>query len=286
MRLVKFKRGVRVGQGFVEGGRIFVAGGWSDLSPEEAPFDLPTRDHAALAGALERAEEEIALQNVTLLAPVASTARVICLGVNYRDHATEVNQETGDCPPLFAKYPDTLVGHEQAIIRPRVSDTFDFEGEIAIVIGKPGRHIQRESAMDHVLGYSCLMDGSIREYQSHSPTAGKNFHRSSAMGPWITTADEVADASAIQLLTRLNGEIVQSATSRDMIFDIPTAIAYISRWTPLRSGDVISMGTPAGVGWGRTPPLWMKPGDAIEVALSGIGSLRNSVTDEQKEGEG
>lgn len=286
MRLVKFKRGVRVGQGFVEGGRIFVTGGWSDLSPEEAPFDLPTRDRAALVGALERAEEDIALQSVTLLAPVASTARVICLGVNYRDHATEVNQETGDCPPLFAKYPDTLVGHGQAIIRPRVSDTFDFEGEIAIVIGKPGRHIQRESAMDHVLGYSCLMDGSIREYQSHSPTAGKNFHRSSAMGPWITTADEVADASAIQLLTRLNGEIVQSATSRDMIFDIPTAIAYISRWTPLRSGDVISMGTPAGVGWGRTPPLWMKPGDAIEVALSGIGSLRNSVTDEQNEGEG
>ena len=106
------------------------------------------------------------------------------------------------------------------------------------------------------------------------------------MGPWIATADEVADASAIQLVTRLNGEIVQSATSRDMIFDIPTAIAYISRWTPLRSGDVISMGTPAGVGWGRTPPLWMKPGDTIEVALSGIGSLRNTVTDEQNEGEG
>ena len=286
MRLVKFKRGGRVGQGFVEGERIFVARGWSDLSPEEAPFDLPTRDRAALVGALERAEEDIALQDVTLLAPVASTAKVICLGVNYRDHATEVNQETGDCPPLFAKYPDTLVGHEQAIIRPCVSDTFDFEGEIAIVIGKPGRHIQRESAMDHVLGYSCLMDGSIREYQSHSPTAGKNFHRSSAMGPWITTADEVADASAIQLLTRLNGEIVQSATSRDMVFDIPTAIAYISRWTPLRSGNVISMGTPAGVGWGRTPPLWMKPGDTIEVALSGVGSLRNSVIDEPNEGEG
>jgi len=286
MRLVKFKRGVRVGQGFVEGGRIFVAGVWSDLSPEEAPFDLPTRDRAALAGARARAEEDIALQNVTLLAPVASTARVICLGVNYRDHATEVNQETGDCPPLFAKYPDTLVGHEQAIIRPRVSDTFDFEGEIAIVIGRPGRHIPRESAMDHVLGYSCLMDGSIREYQSHSPTAGKNFHRSSAMGPWIVTADEVADASAIELVTRLNGEIVQSATSRDMIFGIPTAIAYISRWTPLRSGDVISMGTPAGVGWARTPPLWMKPGDTIEVALSGIGTLRNTVADEQKEEEG
>jgi len=270
----------------VDGGRIVVAGGWSDLPFEEAPFVLPGWDRAALEGALERAEEDFAFEDVTLLAPVASTARVICLGVNYRDHAQEVNQEAGDCPPLFAKYPDTLVGHEQAIIRPRVSDTFDFEGEIAIVIGRPGRHIPRESAMDHVLGYSCLMDGSIREYQSHSPTAGKNFHRSSAMGPWIVTADEVADASAIELVTRLNGEIVQSATSRDMIFDIPTAIAYISRWTPLRSGDVISMGTPAGVGWARKPPLWMKPGDTIEVALAGIGTLRNTVVDEQKEGEG
>lgn len=286
MRLVKFSHGNRVGQGLVEKGRIFVAGGWSDLSSEQARFDLPSWDGAALKSALAGASEEIALEEVTLLAPVGSSARVICLGVNYREHAEEVNQETGDCPPLFAKYPDTLAGHGQAIIRPRVSDTFDFEGEIAVVIGSPGRHIARESAMDHVLGYSCLMDGSIREYQSHSPTAGKNFHRSSAMGPWITTADEVADASAIELMTRLNGEIVQSATSRDMIFDIPTAIAYISRWTPLRSGDVISMGTPAGVGWGRTPPLWMKPGDTIEVALSGIGTLRNSVTDEQKEGEG
>lgn len=286
MRLVKFKHGERVGQGLVEGGRIVVVGGWSDLSPEEATFDLPTMNRAALEGAHKRSEEVIAFEDVILLPPLSSNAKVVCLGVNYREHAEEVHQETGDSPPLFAKYPDTLAGHEQAIIRPRVSDTFDFEGEIAIVIGEPGRHIPRESAMDHVLGYSCLMDGSIREYQSHSPTAGKNFHRSSAMGPWIVTADEVADASAIELVTRLNGEIVQSATSRDMIFDIPTAIAYISRWTPLRSGDVISTGTPAGVGWGRTPPLWMKPGDTIEVALSGIGTLRNAVVDEQKEREG
>jgi 2-keto-4-pentenoate hydratase/2-oxohepta-3-ene-1,7-dioic acid hydratase in catechol pathway len=285
MRLVRFKHGGRVGQGFVEGGRIIVAGDWSDLPPEDAPFDLPTWDRAALERALTGGGEEIALEAVTLLAPLASTAKVICLGVNYRDHAAEVNQETGDCPPLFAKYPDTLAGHEEAIIRPRVSDTFDFEGEIAIVIGKPGRHIVRESAMDHVLGYSCLMDGSIREYQAHSPTAGKNFYRSSAMGPWIVTADEVADTAGIELVTRLNGEIVQSAVSGDMIFDIPTAIAYISRWTPLRSGDVISTGTPAGVGWGRTPQLWMKPGDTIEVALSGIGTLRNSVVDEQNEAE-
>src|SRR5258708_40108144 len=123
------------------------------------------------------------------------------------------------------------------------------------------------------------MDGSIREYQSHSPTAGKNFHRSSAMGPGIVTADEVADASAIELVTRLNGEIVQSATSRDMIFDIPTAVAYISRWTPLRSGDVISMGTPAGVGWARTPALGREPGAAIGGALSGVGTLRKTGAD-------
>lgn len=281
MRLVRFKHGSRVGQGVVDERRITVIGDWSDLSPDEAPFDLPNNVGSSLADALAGSSEEIALDEVTLLAPVAPNAKVICLGVNYHDHAQEVNQETGDCPPLFAKYPDTLAGHEQAIIRPRVSETFDFEGEIAIVIGRPGRHISRESAMDHVLGYTCLMDGSIREYQTHSPTAGKNFYGSSAMGPWIITADEIADASNIELVTRLNGEIVQSASSRDMIFDIPTAIAYVSRWTPLRSGDVISMGTPAGVGWGRTPPLWMKDGDTIEVALAGIGTLRNTVVDEQ-----
>lgn len=285
MRLLRFKHGNRIGQGILQGERIVVVGDWSDPSSPEARFDLPAWDRTALEGALARAGDEVALAEATLLAPVASTAKVICLGVNYRAHAEEVNQETGDCPPLFAKYPDTLVGHEQAIVRPRVSDTFDFEGEIAVVIGKPGRHIPRESAMDHVFGYSCLMDGSIREYQSHSPTAGKNFHGSSAMGPWIVTADEIADASAIELVTRLNDEIVQSATSGDMIFDIPTAIAYISRWTPLRSGDVISTGTPAGVGLGRTPPLWMKPGDTIEVALSGIGTLRNIVVDERKDSE-
>jgi 2-keto-4-pentenoate hydratase/2-oxohepta-3-ene-1,7-dioic acid hydratase in catechol pathway len=285
MRLVKFEHGDRVGQGLVDGDRVIIPRRRPDRPAEDAGFDLPTWDRAALEAVLAEGGEGIALDAVTLLAPLASTAKVVCLGVNYRDHAEEVNQETGDCPPLFAKYPDTLAGHGQAIIRPRVSDTFDFEGEIAIVIGRPGRHIPRENAMDHVLGYSCLMDGSVREYQSHSPTAGKNFHRSSAMGPWIVTADEVPDPSAIELVTRLNGEIVQSATSRDMIFDIPTAVAYISRWTPRRPGYVISTGTRAGVGWGRTPPLWMAPGDTIEVAISGIGILRNTVADEPA-GEG
>lgn len=280
MRLVKFKHGGRVGQGLTREDRVLVVGDWADLPSEDAPFDLPGWDRSKLESAMAAAGDEIALKDVCLLAPVSSATKVICLGVNYRDHADEVNQHAGDCPPLFAKYSDTLVGNEQPIIRPHVSDNFDFEGEIAIVIGKPGRHIPRKSAMDHVMGYSCLMDGSIRDYQAHSPTAGKNFYRSSAMGPWIVTADEVTDPTAIDLVTRLNGEIVQSATSRDMIFDIPTAIAYISRWTPLRSGDVISMGTPAGVGWGRTPPLWMKAGDTIEVALSGIGTLRNTVADE------
>lgn len=283
MRLVKFEHGGRLGQGLVEGERVV------EVRPKstggEARFDLPAWDNAALEKALESESKSIPLEEVTLLAPVASAAKVICLGVNYLDHKAEVGQETGDCPPLFAKYADTLVGHEQAIIRPNVSETFDFEGEIAVIIGKPGRHISRDRAMDHVFGYSCLMDGSIREYQTHSPTAGKNFYRSSAMGPWIVTADEISDPTSIELVTRLNGEVVQSAVSRDMIFDIPTALAYISRWTPLRSGDVVSMGTPAGVGWARTPPLWMKAGDIIEVGLSGIGTLQNFVVDEQSAGE-
>lgn len=173
------------------------------------------------------------------------------------------------------------MGHEQDIIRPRVSTAFDFEGEIAVVIGRAGRYIAKQDAMAHVFGFTILMDGSIRDYQAHSASAGKCFYQSGAVGPWITTIDAISDYRRMTLTTRLNGEQMQSTDVSYMIHDIPSAIEYISRWPPLAPGDIISTGTPAGVGAGRDPKLWMRTGDVIEVEVGGVGVLRNVVVDEE-----
>jgi 2-keto-4-pentenoate hydratase/2-oxohepta-3-ene-1,7-dioic acid hydratase in catechol pathway len=166
-------------------------------------------------------------------------------------------------------------------VRPRVSETFDYEGEIAVVLGRGGRHITVESALAHVSGYCCFMDGSVREYQKHALATGKNFIQSGSMGPWIVTADEIG-ATDLKLETRLNGQTVQSAHLGDLIFGIAEIIAYCSRWTALKPGDVIATGTPGGVGSRRTPPLWMKPGDEIEVEVEKLGCLRNPVIAENQ----
>ncbi len=219
------------------------------------------------------------LAEVTLAPPVDPLAKIVCIGMNYRDHVGEIKLEVAENPTIFTRGIDTLVGHGGDIVRAKVSETFDFEGEIAVVIGRGGRHIAEADAMDHVGGYTCFMDGSIRAYQKHSITAGKNFWRTGAMGPWIVPADEfgVEDPA---LLTRLNGEVVQSSHASLMIFDIHRCIAYVSQVMPLRPGDVIATGTPGGVGSRRTPPLWMKPGDTIEVEVEGVGTLANHVVDE------
>jgi 2-keto-4-pentenoate hydratase/2-oxohepta-3-ene-1,7-dioic acid hydratase in catechol pathway len=183
-------------------------------------------------------------------------------------------------PSLFTKIADVLVGQGEPMVRPRVSEHFDYEGEIAVVIGKAGRHIAPENALDHIFGYTIMNDGSVRDYQKHSATAGKNFWRSGSLGPWVVTADEIPDWRVLKMETRLNGQTVQSTTADLMLYDIPTAIAYISRWTPLAPGDVIATGTPGGVGSRRTPPLWMKAGDTIEVEVSSVGKLTNPIVDE------
>ena len=183
-------------------------------------------------------------------------------------------------PSLFLRTLDTLQGHGATLLRPHASEQFDFEGEIAVVIGRPGRAIAAAQALDHVFGYTCLMDGSVRDFQKHSVTAGKNFWRSGAIGPWILTADAVPDPRALRLTTRLNGQVVQQAGADTMIHDIPALIAYVSQWTSLRAGDVIATGTPAGVGLSRTPPLWLAPGDVLEVDVEPIGVLRNLIAQE------
>ena len=235
-----------------------------------------------LRAARDRATQVVPLSEATLLAPAGRASKLICLGRNYRNHVEEIDADLPANPSTFIKFSDVLVGQDQPIVRPKVSTAFDYEGEISVVMGQSGRHISPAEALDYVFGYTIMLDGSVRDFQKHAVTAGKNFWRSGSLGPWIVTRDEIADPTALRLETRLNGAVVQSTTADLMLYDIPTAIAYVSQWTPLAPGDVIATGTPGGVGSRRTPPLWMKAGDLIEVEVSAIGALRNPVIEEQE----
>ena len=207
--------------------------------------------------------------------------KIMCIGRNYRDHADEVGAELPENPRVFLKHRSAIVAHEEPIVRPKASSDFDYEGELIVVIGRSGRHIPPEQAFDHVVGYSLLNDGSLRDYQKHSLFAGKNFERTSGFGPCLTTADDIPDPRRLTLATRLNGVEVQSSGVDKLIYDIPFLISYLSRITTLTPGDCIATGTPAGVGSRRKPPLWMKPGDVIEVEIAEIGVLRNRIIAEQ-----
>lgn len=232
---------------------------------------------AALAAG---AAPDTTMGEVTLLPVVPNPDKIVCAGLNYKDHVEEFTREMPENVTLFARLTNTLVAHGDDIVRPRVSDNFDFEGELVLIIGKGGRHIAEDDVLSHIAGYTCFLDGSVRDYQRHSVTAGKNFHRTGPLGPWMVTADEIPDPAALELTTRLNGEVVQNSTTDLLIYSIPNIVSYISDFTPLEPGDVIATGTPAGVGNGRTPKLFMKAGDTIEVEISGIGTLRNNVVDE------
>jgi 2-keto-4-pentenoate hydratase/2-oxohepta-3-ene-1,7-dioic acid hydratase in catechol pathway len=225
----------------------------------------------------------IPLDDVTLLPVIPDADKVFGIGRNYRAHVREMADDIPQHPRVFLKHMSALVGHGQPLVRPRVSANFDYEGELAVIIGRPGRHIDRTDALSHVAGYTCFNDGSLRDFQRHSLIAGKNFYRSGSIGPWIVTADEIGDPTKLVLITRLNGKEVQRSNTDALIFDIPFLISYLSSWTILMPGDVIATGTPAGTGFKRNPPLWMKPGDVVEVEISGIGILRNPVIDESED---
>ncbi len=213
-----------------------------------------------------------------------STARILCVGVNYRPHIEEMGREIPDYPVVFTRFASSLVGPGEAVIRPRVSAQFDFEGELAVVIGKPVRYASRGTALDCVAGYCCFLDGSVRDWQRHTGqfTAGKNFDRSGAIGPMVAAAD-IPDPAALELTTRVNGEVMQQGRVADLVFDISRLIEYCSTFMELRPGDIIATGTPGGVGAARTPPVWLKDGDLIEVDIPGIGVLRNPVQDESRD---
>ncbi|GGA77172.1 5-carboxymethyl-2-hydroxymuconate isomerase [Nitratireductor aestuarii] len=235
----------------------------------------------ALAELTEAASSASPLDPATVryLSPITDPDKIICIGLNYMGHIIETGKEKPSYPSIFTRYPSSIVGQNEALICPKVSSWFDYEGELAVVIGKAGRSISEQDAFKHVAGYCCFNDGSIRDYQRHTTQfwAGKNFDRSGSMGPYLVTADEVGDPDALTLITRLNGEEVQSTSTGDLAFKIPEIIAYLSIVTELLPGDVIATGTPSGVGLFREPKLFMKDGDTVEVEITGLGTLRNPV---------
>jgi 2-keto-4-pentenoate hydratase/2-oxohepta-3-ene-1,7-dioic acid hydratase in catechol pathway len=236
---------------------------------------------AALRQAVQSARADRKLADVRLLPVIPNPDKILCAGINYRSHAAETGRELPKQPSMFIRLANTLTGHDGEMIRPSVSQHFDFEGELAVVIGRGGRHIPVERALEHVAGYTCFVDGSVRDYQKFSVTSGKNFPGTGPLGPWLVTTDEIPDPTRLTLTTRLNGQQVQHSGTDLLIYSVPQIIAFCSDFTTLLPGDVIATGTPEGVGHRRNPPLWMKPGDVLEVEISGIGTIRNHIIDER-----
>lgn len=220
------------------------------------------------------------LSEIRFLPVIPNPEKIVCAGINYRAHAAETGRELPQQPSMFARFVDTLVGHEGRMMRPKISTNFDFEGELTIVIGTPGRYIKKEDALSHVAGYTIMVDGSVRDYQKFSVTSGKNFPGTGPLGPWVVTTDELPDPHKLTLTTRLNGQVMQHSGTDILIHDVPALIAFVSNFTPLSPGDLIATGTPEGVGHRRNPPVWMKAGDVLEVEISGIGILRSHIVDE------
>jgi 2-keto-4-pentenoate hydratase/2-oxohepta-3-ene-1,7-dioic acid hydratase in catechol pathway len=248
---------------------------------------LETRlDLASVARrALDSSTARFALTDLKFAPLIPEPGKTICLGLNYYDHAKEGGREKPDYPWFFYRGKSSLIGHAEPAIRPKISSKLDYEAELAVVIGsKVPRHTSRADALPYVFGYSCFNDISVRDYQKRTPqwTIGKNFDGTGAFGPWVVTSDELPPgAKELRIRSRLNGDVMQDSNTSDMIFDVAETIALLSQCLTLEPGDVISMGTPAGVGQARTPPVWMKPGDTIEVEIDRIGILRNTIIAEE-----
>lgn len=277
MRYISFEQDGKALLGVRDGKQIRVLGEETLEQLLARGVDLQTygRDTESLATV-----EEAGLK---LLPPLRRPPKIICVGLNFADHTKESNFQQPDYPTIFLRLHTSLIAHNQPMIRPTVSDSLDFEGEIAVVLGKGGKNISKQDALKHVAGYALFNDGSVREYQFKSPqwTVGKNFDGTGAFGPDLITADELPPgAKGLLLETRLNGEVVQSANTDTMVFDVESLISILSEAFTLEAGDVIVSGTPSGVGWARTPKLLMKHGDVCEVTVERMGTLTNRIVDE------
>ncbi|HVR91561.1 MAG TPA: fumarylacetoacetate hydrolase family protein [Novosphingobium sp.] len=242
--------------------------------------DVPSAVELAVNSAAFASGAKVASSDVELLCPVPRPGKIICIGLNYRAHAIEGGNPIPDYPAVFMRGPTSLLAPGGAMIYPECSDQLDYEAEVAVVIGKTATNVSASDALDYVAGYSCFNDGSVRNYQRKSTqwTMGKNFDATGGFGPELVTPDELpAGASGLRLVSRLNGEIMQDSDTADMIFDVGTLIAILSEGMTLEPGDVIATGTPSGVGYARTPPVFMKPGDVCEIEIDRIGILTNTV---------
>ncbi|EPO1791269.1 fumarylacetoacetate hydrolase family protein [Cronobacter turicensis] len=224
------------------------------------------------------APADVALSDVMFLPVIEQPEKILCVGMNYAEKRKEFDQHN-PAPTLFVRFPDSQTGHNAPVLKPQHSSEFDYEGELAVIIGHGGENIARAVALSHVAGYSCYMDGSARDWQHTWFTAGKNWRQTGAFGPWMTTADEIPDPHQLAIRTWLNGRMVQDDNTRSMIHGVAELIEYISTFTRLSAGDVIITGSPGGVGKKRTPPLFMKPGDKIEVEIERIGHLCNVIAE-------
>jgi 2-keto-4-pentenoate hydratase/2-oxohepta-3-ene-1,7-dioic acid hydratase in catechol pathway len=288
MRLLSFEANGSASFGIIEGdGVIDLAPRLPDVADLQTLFVADRLDDAAAAA--KGADRDYGLDEIRFLRPILYPEKIICIGVNYADRNAEYRDgsDMPKYPSIFMRAPGSLVGHRQAIVRPPESDQLDYEGEIAIVIGKGGRRIAEGEAESHIGGLTCLNEGTVRDWLRHGKfnvTQGKNFERSGAVGPWIVTADEFDRYDDLRVTTRVNGEVRQDDTTASLLFSFAYLIAYVSTYTALKPGDVISTGTPTGAGARFDPPIWLKPGDVVEVEIDRLGTLRNTVAAETDEG--
>ena len=283
MKLVTYRHkgietfGVAVDGGVVDAGRR-LAGRYPGLRAVLAAGAL-----GEVRAATSGQRPDARLEEVELLPPIRDPQKLLCVGLNYKTHVAETGRTETPHPSIFVRFIDSVVGHGQPMVKPRLSEQFDYEGELAVVMGKAAWRVPPTAeALGYIAGYACFNDGSVRDFQRHTTqwTPGKNFRASGAFGPWVVTTDEIPDPTRLTLSTRLDGRELQRATTDLLIYTIPVILAYITSFTPLAPGDVIATGTPGGVGSRREPPIWMKKGDEVEVDISSIGVLRNPIVDE------
>lgn len=290
MKFVSFEHNGAASFGLVADGRVIdlksrLGGAIGSLKALIADPDWKTKSEAAMTGG----PGEYGLDDIVLQSVIPDAGKILCVALNYHDHVAEANahlpegREQPKYPMVFARWPESLLGHNVDLVRPKVSTALDYEAELMVIIGRQvPRYTKVEDALQYVFGYSAMNEGSIRDYQFHTRqlTPGKNFAGSGSVGPWLVTVDEIPDPQVLDIEFRLNGTVLQKANTSDMIFSVAQLISYASEWIPLNPGDMIASGTMGGVGFTRKPPIFMKPGDLAEVDISGVGVLANGVVDE------